>query len=410
MGDSYDVAVVGGGIIGLSIARELKRAGVDRVVVLEREPSVGQWSSSRANGGVRAQFTTPINIAFSIWSIGEFEMLQNVSGGSLSFHQTGHLLFTGTQQGEDQLRTAYDLQRSLGVPTEWLGPDEIVERAPLIRGDGLRAGTFHERDGFLDPYGALMVMKQEAQRNGAEIRTRAGVTVIRTHGGSFSLSTEAGEVDAAWVVNAAGAHARAVGELAGVEVPVDPVRRNLAYAAGPAGSDELIPMCVDVDTGVLVRKEERGGYVIAYSNPDDPPGWHVSVDPRFLEDLAQRIGNRFPTLEDIPIDTKQCWAGLYPETEDHHAIIGAAPGLERFVLCVGFGGHGIMHSPATGRRSRNWLPEGGPRPSTWRRCGRRVSRRATSWSRQRCCEEARHLDVAVALGALIMKRRPTREG
>jgi sarcosine oxidase, subunit beta len=358
VGDSYDVAVVGGGIIGLSVARELKRAAVDRVVVLEREPSVGQWSSSRANGGVRAQFTTPVNIAFSMYSIGELEMLQDVSGGLPSFHQTGYLLFTGTQEGEAQLRSACELQRSLGVPTEWLGPDEVVERAPLIRRDGLRAGTFHDRDGYLDPYGVLTAMKQEAQRNGAEIKTSAGVDEIRIHGAGFLLSTEAGEVDAAWVVNAAGSHARAVGELIGMEVPVDPVRRNLAYATDPAQSEELLPMCVDVDTGVLVRKEGKGGYVIAYSNPDDPPGWDVSVDPRFLEDLAVRIGNRFPTLEDVPIDTKQCWAGLYPETEDHHAIVGAAPELDRFLLCVGFGGHGIMHSPAAGKAIAELVTQG----------------------------------------------------
>jgi sarcosine oxidase subunit beta len=125
------------------------------------------------------------------------------------------------------------------------------------------------------------------------------------------------------------------------------VRRNLAFAPAPPG--EPIPMCVDLDTGVLVRREPGGGYVIAYSNPSDPPSRETSVDPRFFEELAERIGNRFPFLGDAPIDRARSWAGLYPETPDHHAIIGHAPGVPGFVLCVGFGGHGIMHAPAAGR-------------------------------------------------------------
>lgn len=117
-------------------------------------------------------------------------------------------------------------------------------------------------------------------------------------------------------------------------------------------------MCVDIDTGVLVRRDVGGGYVIAYSNPHDAPGSDTSVDPRFLEDVAARIGTRFPTLEDVAIDLHHCWAGLYPETVDHHAIIGPAPAIENFILCVGFGGHGIMHAPAAGEAVAELITEG----------------------------------------------------
>jgi sarcosine oxidase subunit beta len=140
-----------------------------------------------------------------------------------------------------------------------------------------------------------------------------------------------------------------VAALAGIELPVEPVRRNLAFVRDPAENRTLIPMCVDVDTGVLCRREEHGGYVLAYSDPNDRPGWDISVDPKFLEDLAERVGNRFPMLEELPIDPRHCWAGLYPETPDHHAIIGVDEDVDGFVHCVGFGGHGIMHAPAAGR-------------------------------------------------------------
>ena len=344
-----DVAVIGGGVIGLSCARELKRLGARRVITLEKEASLGAGSSSRANGGVRAQFTTAVNIDFSLHSIGEFEKLHSDNGNHLSFHQTGYLLMAGTERGARELEAACTLQRDRGVPTQWLSSSEVLERLPFVREEGLKAATFHERDGFLDPYGLVQALRRAAQEAGAEIHTSAAVSSIEPRGDRFLVRTSRLDVMADWIVNAAGAHARSVGRLAGVEVPVDPVRRNLTFVQDHNEGAELIPMCVDLDTGVLVRREVGGGYVIAYSDPHDPPGWDVSVDPKFLEDVAERVGHRFPFLENLPIDPKQSWAGLYPETEDHHSIVGPAPEMERFVICAGFGGHGIMHSPAAGR-------------------------------------------------------------
>lgn len=364
-----EVAVIGGGVIGLSAARELARAGVDRVVVLEREAAVGQGSSSRANGGVRAQFTTSVNIEFSRYSIAELERLERQSG-LLGFHQTGYLLMTGTEAGEHGLRQAWALQRSLGVETRWLSPAEVLELAPFVRPDGLRAGTFYHRDGFLDPHGVVSVLRLEGCRLGVQVLAGSEVRAIRRRegaGGGFELelapaargngtATGGGPrlLRARWVVNAAGPAAGRVAALAGVDLPVEPVRRNLAFARdaqdGVDGAPRgLIPMCVDLDTGVLLRREPRGGFVLAWSDPADPPSWDTTVDPRFLEGLAQRVGHRFPFAEELPIDPRQCWAGLYPETPDHHAVIGEAAGVPGFIHCAGFGGHGVMHAPAAGR-------------------------------------------------------------
>ncbi|MFB3737492.1 MAG: NAD(P)/FAD-dependent oxidoreductase [Candidatus Velamenicoccus archaeovorus] len=349
MSGTVDVAVVGAGAIGLSVARELCRQGVGQVVVLEREGAVGRGSTARANGGVRAQFATAVNIAFSRYSIDAFERLE-AETGLLSYHQTGYLLFTGAAEAERGLRAACELQRSLGVPTEWLSPTEVLARAPFLRPDGLRAGTFHGRDGFLDPHGVVAALYREARRLGARVLTNAPVTKIGRHpAGAFVLEHPGDTLRAGWVVNAAGPDAADLAALLGVELPVAPVRRNLAFVRDPGGSAELIPMCVDLDTGVLVRRERGGGYVVAYSNPDDPPGRETSPDPAFLDQLGERIGHRFPHLAELPIDPAQCWAGLYPETPDHHAVIGEVADVPRFVQCVGFGGHGLMHAPAAGR-------------------------------------------------------------
>lgn len=348
--DEADTVVVGGGVIGLTAARELRLAGVDRVMVIEREPSVGQGSSSRANGGIRAQFSTPVNVDFSRFSISDLERLHREHEGLPAFHQTGYLLFTGESKVAEQLREAMALQRSLGVETRWMEPPEILEVAPFVRSDGLLGGTFHERDGFCDPYGVVQAVLAETRALGVTVRIGAPVEAMGSSSSDgFLIRLQNGEeVRANRVVNAAGPDARGVAAMLGADIPVEPVRRNLAYVAEPVPGP-LIPMCVDLDTGVLIRREVAGGFVVAYSDPADPPSRQMTVDPKFVEALAERVGNRFPFLESLPLDLRKCWAGLYPETPDHHAIVGEAPEVPGFFHCVGFGGHGIMHSPAAGK-------------------------------------------------------------
>lgn len=341
-----DVTIVGGGIIGLACAAELRRAGVDAVVVLEAE-GFGSGSSSRANGGVRAQFTTAVNIAFSLHSIGEFERLAAAYPETFTFHQAGYLILTGDPSKVEPLERVVELQRSLGVATEWVKPERVAELAPVVDTSELAAATFHARDGFLDPWSAVGAMKQWARAEGADLRSGWDVTGIERAASGYRVEGHGSTIQSSSVVVATGVDAAMTASWLGADVPIYPVRRNLAYIHEEPSP--LIPMCVDLDSSVLVRREPSGGYVVCYSDPDDPPGRDTSLDPKFLDDVAARIGRRFPTLEGMPIDPKQCWAGLYPETPDHHAIVGALPGAPGAFICGGFGGHGIMHSPAAGR-------------------------------------------------------------
>jgi sarcosine oxidase subunit beta len=348
--ETVDAVVVGAGVIGLTVGRELRRAGVGRVVVLERDAAVGQGSSARANGGVRAQFSIRVNVEFSRFSISDLERLHEEHEGLPAFYQTGYLLLTGESQRVAHLQEAMALQLSLGVKTRWMEPPEILEVVPFVRPDGLLGGTFHERDGFLDPHGVVQAVLAEARALGVLVRTGVPVTAMEGSGrdGFLIRLGNGDELRADWVVNAAGADARDVAAMLGADIPVEPVRRNLAYVAEPEPGP-LIPVCADLDTGVLVRREVSGGFVVAYSDPSDPPSREMTVDPKFVEDLAERVGNRFPFLESMPIDLRNSWAGLYPETPDHLAIVGEAPEVPGLIHCVGFGGHGIMHSPAAGK-------------------------------------------------------------
>jgi sarcosine oxidase subunit beta len=354
---SASVVVIGAGAIGLAVALQLTRAGVPDVLVVDRNPSPGMGSTSRANGGVRAQFTTAINIAFSRYTIEKLRELHDLTSGQVGFRPIGYLFLTGTDEGATALRRAHDLQRSLGVDTAWLSPREVTKLAPYVQVDGLRAATFCAGDGLIDPHGVASALWSEARRLGAVLLPDTDVLEVTSSSTGALVRTTGGAILTEYAVNAAGPFAAPLAGLAGIELPITTRRRNLVCTEAITGIPEVIPMCVDSDTGILTRREGVG-FLIGYSDPEDPPSVDTNFDPSFLEAIATRIGNRFPFLEDAPINDRKCWAGLYPETPDHHAIIDIPANAPRFVQCVGFGGHGIMHSLAAGQAVTELITQG----------------------------------------------------
>jgi sarcosine oxidase subunit beta len=349
MTESAEVVVVGAGVIGCSVAWHLATLGVRGVILLERLPAPGQGSTSRANGGIRAQFSTAIHVEMSRYSISAYRRFAEETGGDCGLLQAGYLFLTATDEGERRLWRGVELQRSLGVPVRWLDRAGVAALAPYARTDDVRAGTFSSEDGFVDPNGATVGYLAAARVLGVEVRTGTEVTLVeRDSRGVAGVHTSAGRIATRCVVDAAGPFAAELAERAGVSVPVVPVRRNLA-CSGPVGvAPPVIPMTVDADTGLLIRREGPG-ILFAWSDPHDPPGFDTSFDPGFVSVVAEKAAWRFPFVADAGISPRRCWAGLYPETPDHHAILGESPELPGFFLAVGFGGHGVMHAPAAGR-------------------------------------------------------------
>lgn len=346
--ERHEVVIVGAGVIGASVAFHLARAGIRDVVVLEREALPGSGSTAHANGGIRAQFTTEVNLAMSLASMAILDALADEIGEPPLYRKAGYLFLTDSSQRLAAMANAVAFQRERGVSVELLGPDEVRARLPWASCDGVAGGTFGPRDGFIDPGALANFFLGAALRAGAHVRYSTEVTAIEPEAGGFMLAATTGEVHGRVVVNAAGPWARPVAAMAGVELPVEPVRRHILVTGPCPALPRVIPMTIDADTGVLVRRE-GDRIVIAYSNPDEPVGYNLAFDPDFVERIVEPVDRRFPVIAAAGIDVSRSWAGLYEVTPDHHAVIGEAPARPGFILVNGFSGHGVMHAPAAGR-------------------------------------------------------------
>lgn len=350
MGGSSSVLVIGAGVAGCSIAFHLARRGARGVVVLEREALPGTGSTSRANGGIRAQFTTEVNLAMSLLSMEVLDGLEEEIGDPPAYRKAGYLFLTDRPATLAAMERAVAFQRERGVAVELLGAGAVRRMAPYVEGQGLAGGTFGARDGFVDPGRLTSFLASDAAHRGVSFRYGEEVTAIETGPtGAFTARTASGSAFTAPVlVIAAGAWSAGVARLAGVDLPVVPVRRHLFLTGPVAGLPPVIPMTIDADSGVLVRRE-GDRVLVAYSNPDEPPGFVTALDPAFVERFAEPLERRFPRVAAAGIDFRRSWAGLYEVTPDHHAILGAVPDRPGLLLATGFSGHGVMHAPATGR-------------------------------------------------------------
>lgn len=344
----YDIAIIGAGVIGCSLAYYLCRRGIANIVIIEKERFPGAGSTSKAFGGIRAQFTTEANICMSLLTMKLLEEMDEEMASQSGYIKAGYLFVTANRKRFEQLQQTIRFQQRLGVTVEPVSRDEIAARFPYFRSDDILGGSFGGRDGFIDPGGLTNAFYSRALSLGATVMSETSVAgVLKSDGKMTGVATNRGPVAAEVVVNAAGGHAATIADYAGVTLPVQPIRSNIAVSGPTPQLPRVIPMTVDLDTGLLIRREGEGvGY--AYTNPSEPPGFHSNFDPEFIELIAPKIETRFPNMMDAGINFSKCWAGLYPETPDHHAILGES-GVPGFLLAVGFGGHGIMHGPAAGK-------------------------------------------------------------
>jgi sarcosine oxidase, subunit beta len=345
MEKTADVVIIGGGIVGLCIAYYLALKKAGRVVVFEKG-QLGEGSTGRCVGGIRTQFSTEINIRFSIESLKTFEQFEEEFGVNPDFKRVGYL-FVATTEGEIEIfKQNFELQRKFSIPVEFLSPDEISIRWPYLRMDDILGGTFCSRDGFAGPSEVLSGFARGAKRKGVKIYEGMEVIAVSSTKGKINaVKTKDEDISTHMVVNAGGPYAASIGEMVGVKIPVKPLRRQIFITAPFHLTDRPIPLTIDFQRGWYFRQEGDG---LLLSGPLDPePSFNLNIDYEAMAEASENAIYRVPVLEKARI--ARGWAGLYEISPDHHAILGSVPGAKGFILANGFSGHGFQHSPAVGK-------------------------------------------------------------
>ena len=366
--ETADVVIIGSGIVGSSVAYHLAQAGCTNVLVVEREAHQGKGSTGKSMGGVRAQFSTPVNIQMSRYSIDFFSKFDEVVGHPADYRAHGYLFCATNEKHLAYLKANRERQIALGVTNvEWITPEEIQEMVPQLRTDDILGGTFCPTDGFVDPHSVMMGFMLNAREHGARLWLDTQVTGIQVdpgaNGSSIStgriagVQTSRGFIATRIVVNAAGPWAAEVARLAGAELPVEPLRRQLVPTEPFDQLPKRFPMVIDMSTGFHFRREGKG-ILLAWNDHDETPGFKTDFDPTFVEKILTHAASRVPVLAEAEVNPRRAWAGLYEMTPDHHAIIGPSPNVAGLYFVNGFSGHGVMHSPASGRITADLILQG----------------------------------------------------
>ena len=354
--DRAEVVIIGGGVMGASTAFHLAEAGVTDVLLLEKD-SLACGSTSKSAGGVRAQFSDAVNIALGIRSLPAFEQFGVRPGGEIDLHQVGYLFLHTDETAWAVAQEAVALQNSLGIPTQLLTAAEAGALSKGVEVGDVIGATFHPRDGYCSPENVVQGYAAGARALGATVRTGVGVTGIETSGGEITgVVTAQGVVATSTVVCAAGAWSREVGRWVGVDLPIDPLRRQIIVTE-PLNEELLAlypmdtPMTIDAASTFYLHREGPG-LLVGMSYQDESLGFHDGFSEDWLPDLLEAMERRAPALLDVGIAHR--WAGYYEVTPDHNAVIGEATSVSRFLYAAGFSGHGFLQGPAVGEVMRDF--------------------------------------------------------
>jgi glycine/D-amino acid oxidase-like deaminating enzyme len=347
--DSAHVVIIGGGVIGTSAAFHLAEAGVD-VALLERG-ELGSGSTSRAAGGVRTQFSDALNVEIAARSMDAFRDFGRRPGWEIDLRQVGYLFVLSRESDVEEFERSVALQNGYGLDSRMLTPGELRELCPLLEGDDIVAGAFSPCDGHATPEGVVQGYAFAARAHGAEIRVGCEVRGIGTINGEITeVVTDRGTIHTGTVICAAGAWSRSCAAMAGVELPVTPLRRQILFTEALDGLPPDLPMTIDFASSFYFHREGPG-LLMGMSDPHEKPGFSVETTEDWIPRLMAVVRRRAPRIADAGI--RGGWAGLYEMTPDHNAVIGESPLASRFLYATGFSGHGFLQAPAVGEILRD---------------------------------------------------------
>ena len=344
------VVIIGGGVMGLSTAYHLARAGVTDVVLIEKS-EFGSGSTCKAAGGVRAQFSDPVNIELGARSLKAFETFEATFDQEIDLRQVGYLFLLEKPEHVEAFEKNVAVQNEMGVPSRLIEVAEAKALSPLISTEGLLAAAYSPTDGHCTPESVVNGYASAGRRAGASLVRNCAVTAIESSGGSLMQAvTEKGTIATDAVICTAGAWSKELGAMVGVDLPVEPLRRQILTTAPMPGLDPHTPFTVDFSTSFYFHGEGQG-LLLGMSDPHETAGFKLTVSEEWLAGLGDAIERRAPDLSEVGLGAG--WAGLYEMTPDHNALVGEAEGVSRFLYATGFSGHGFLMGPAIGEVMRD---------------------------------------------------------
>lgn len=350
-----DIVIIGGGVMGASAAYHLAQRGAKNIVLIEKEDLFGTGATGRCAGGVRYQFSTEINIKLSLESLPMLERFKEEIGQEIDYLHCGYLLIATDERDATAFQRNVQLQNRLGVQTQLLHRDDIRSRLPMMRFDEAILGTFHQKDGLVDPNSVVAGYIGAAQKMGVKAFTGTEVSGVRvSHGKVGSVETSAGAVHTRMVLNAAGPWSGQIGAMAGIKIPVTPIRRQMFTTSALPEIPADFPFVIDFGQSLYFHRAGNG-LLAGMSNPEQEPGFDQSVDEDFEYVNLEAAIKRMPLLERA--SRASHWAGLYEVTPDAHPIFGGCE-IEGFTMCTGFSGHGFMHGPVAGKLMSEYILTG----------------------------------------------------
>ena len=339
--------------MGTSAAFHLAEAGVD-VVLLERA-QLGSGSTSRAAGGIRAQFSDALNIQIARRSLDAFAAFADRPGWEIGLKRSGYLFVLSRAEDVAEFEASVALQNAYGVPSRMLSAAEARGLCPLLAGDDILAASFSPEDGHATPEAVVQGYAFAARTLGAHLRVGCEVTGIETRSGRIArVLTSHGPIATNVVICAAGAWSRRCGEMVGVALPVTPLRRQILFTEPMPDLPPQLPFTIDFASSFYFHREGPG-LLMGMSNAAEVPGFSLQTTDDWVPDLLAIASRRAPRIADAGI--KGGWAGLYEVTPDHNAIIGETETVSRFLYATGFSGHGFLQGPAVGEILRDLVLE-----------------------------------------------------
>ena len=375
MKSQYRVVVIGGGVVGSSVLYHLAKMGWQDVVMLERR-RLASGSSWHAAGGVHTLNADPNMAALQAYTIDLLPKIEKESGQNIGFHMTGGLTLAGTPERWEWLQSNYRIFQSIGISDcELLSPEEAQKRCPIMSVDGVLGAMWADREGYIDTTGTVQAYASAARKKGAEYYEEVKVDSLEQLTDGWIVKTDKGNIKCEHVVNAAGLWAKQVGRMAGIELPVSPLKHHYLITDSipeVASSDFEMPMTVDLEGFTYMRQDQNGVLVGIYEI--DHEHWAMDGAPwdygeELFQEQLHRIENelmlgfqRYPAIENVGIKT---WVnGAFTFSPDGNPLVGPVPGKRGYwSACAVMAG--FLQGGGVGKTLAEWMIEGEPETDAW---------------------------------------------